>query len=279
MAMTTLFRFSAPAIFVVLIEWIGGCSSDQACAYNEKSYPEGASFRSADGCNTCSCVAQGRVECTLAACLGDAGFAPPSDTAAPDTRDGAIDGGPADQALPSDTDRLDGSMPMDGSAQADYCQLPMALTFYPQQEFRVPSSPASYTDRYRLDSNALVITRSFWNGYDAQFERTCMPPLPLCGLADQVTVWNMGVDLANPDVKAAFIAPDFTLFGAAPGPSDAWVIASDAGGRILVGQPCPSSDPGTCRTLPPSLQRLRDDLQALVTAMAAQPTCVELLQP
>jgi len=251
-------------MFVILIALVGACPSDQVCAYNEKTYLTGAWFPAADGCNTCSCVARGQVECTLMGCLGDAGFKPPSDPAAPDARDAAIDG----LAVPPDSHGPDA-----------YCQLPTALTFYRQQEISVPNSIGSYEESYRLNWNELFIIRSIWNGYDAEVERTCRPSLPPCGQTGQVTLWNVGVDLADPDVKAAFTAPPFTLFGAAPWPSDPWFITPDSGDTILVGQPCPLSDTGTCTPIPPGLQHLRDDLQALAAAGAAQPACVEALKP
>jgi hypothetical protein len=263
-AMTKLLGFAALAMFVTLIAWVGGCSSDQVCAYNEKTYPKGASFLAADGCNTCSCVARGQVECTLAGCLGDAGFKPPSDPAAPDARDAAIDGL---------------AVPPDGHGPDAYCQLPTALTFYRQQEISVPNSIGSYEESYRLNWNELFILRSIWNGYDAEVERTCRPALPPCGQTGQVTVWNVGVDLAYPDVKAAFAATSTTSFGAAPWPSSTWSITSNAGGSILVGQPCSSPDAGTCTPIPPGIQHLKDDLQALASAGAAQPACVEALKP
>jgi hypothetical protein len=263
--MTKLRGCPAPAMFATLIGWAGGCSSDQACAYNQKSYAKGESFPAADGCNTCSCVARGEVACTMMGCLGDAGFKPPSDPAAPDARDAAMDGV---------------AVPMDGGGSASYCQLPTALTFYSMQQFRVPnSSIASYTEMYRLDSNSVVITRSVWNGYDAEVERLCRPALPSCGLPDQVTVWNVGADLADPEVKAAFAATSTTSFGAVPWPSYTWSITSDTGGSVLVGQPCPSPGTGTCTPIPPGLQHLKDDLQALASAGAAQPACVEALKP
>ena len=39
-----------------------------ACTYNGTSYTSGASFKSTDGCNTCSCI-NGSVACTSMACI------------------------------------------------------------------------------------------------------------------------------------------------------------------------------------------------------------------
>lgn len=39
------------------------------CRYNGKIYKVGQSFPAVDGCNTCSCSSNGRVRCTLRACV------------------------------------------------------------------------------------------------------------------------------------------------------------------------------------------------------------------
>jgi hypothetical protein len=43
------------------------------CTYDGGTYVEGQSFPSSDGCNTCSCEANGAVLCTKRACAVDAG--------------------------------------------------------------------------------------------------------------------------------------------------------------------------------------------------------------
>jgi hypothetical protein len=66
-----------------------GLSAGQTtCSYGGKTYRSGATFASSDGCNRCACSASGEVDCTLMACLGDAGYLPPAGdaaTAAPDS--------------------------------------------------------------------------------------------------------------------------------------------------------------------------------------------------
>jgi hypothetical protein len=50
----------------------GECvTKDDGCSYEGKSYPAGASFPAADGCNQCSCQADGTVACTLKQCACD----------------------------------------------------------------------------------------------------------------------------------------------------------------------------------------------------------------
>jgi hypothetical protein len=48
----------------------GGVSDavEEACAYGDRSYARGERFPADDGCNTCSCEADGRVSCTLLGC-------------------------------------------------------------------------------------------------------------------------------------------------------------------------------------------------------------------
>jgi hypothetical protein len=77
----------------VLLMALAGCGKQglrvgqATCSYAGKAYHAGASFPAMDGCNTCACTSSGVVDCTLMACLGDAGYAPPAgDDASPDDR-------------------------------------------------------------------------------------------------------------------------------------------------------------------------------------------------
>ena len=51
---------------------VGG-SSGVTCLYNNVNYAAGSSFKSSDGCNTCSCSSNGQVACTLLYCLASGG--------------------------------------------------------------------------------------------------------------------------------------------------------------------------------------------------------------
>jgi hypothetical protein len=62
-------------------------SDSAACSYAGTLYPVGASFKSTDGCNTCSCGPGLTVACTLMACLTDAGVTPAPDAS---PKDGAV---------------------------------------------------------------------------------------------------------------------------------------------------------------------------------------------
>ena len=51
---------------------VGG-STGVTCLYNNVNYTVGSSFKSSDGCNTCSCTSSGQVACTAMACLASGG--------------------------------------------------------------------------------------------------------------------------------------------------------------------------------------------------------------
>jgi hypothetical protein len=51
---------------------VGG-STSVTCHYNNVNYAPGSSFKSTDGCNTCSCSSSGQVACTAMACLATGG--------------------------------------------------------------------------------------------------------------------------------------------------------------------------------------------------------------
>src|SRR5512142_559383 len=75
---------------LALAACLAGCDSSDAkiaCWSNGKSYAEGESFPSPDGCNTCQCRSVGEVACTLMACLSDAGFHPPGNDVRADAND------------------------------------------------------------------------------------------------------------------------------------------------------------------------------------------------
>ncbi|MEM1009177.1 MAG: hypothetical protein AAGJ35_09240, partial [Myxococcota bacterium] len=57
----------------VQINSAGKCEASTSCTYNEKTYKDGETFKSKDGCNTCGCN-KGRVSCTELACVGPCGI-------------------------------------------------------------------------------------------------------------------------------------------------------------------------------------------------------------
>jgi len=59
-----------------LVAGLAGCDPSplhSPCTYAGLRYAPGATFPSADGCNSCSCLSDGAVACTERACLPDAG--------------------------------------------------------------------------------------------------------------------------------------------------------------------------------------------------------------
>ncbi len=53
---------------LALLAGCGGFGTARTCYYNGTTYNSGDSFRSIDGCNTCSCSSAGLVACTTIAC-------------------------------------------------------------------------------------------------------------------------------------------------------------------------------------------------------------------
>ena len=51
----------------------GSPGGSSICRYNNVNYAAGDSFKSTDGCNTCSCISTGQVACTAMACLATGG--------------------------------------------------------------------------------------------------------------------------------------------------------------------------------------------------------------
>ena len=104
--------------FMVSAVLSAGCSESglsaegMTCSYGGKTYRFGTNFPSTDGCNTCSCSSSGVVACTLMACLGDAGYLPPTDVAViPDTAKDSWSW--PDTAKPGDDVKPDTSSPAD----------------------------------------------------------------------------------------------------------------------------------------------------------------------
>jgi len=69
---------------LVMAAMVAGCGGDdtQTCTYDGHTYGRGDTFPSGDGCNSCSCTAQG-VACTAIACASDGGTDAPPAACAP----------------------------------------------------------------------------------------------------------------------------------------------------------------------------------------------------
>lgn len=67
---------SVTGLFALLLASACGSSvqgdhTDDGCTWEGKTYPIGATFKDADGCNSCECQEDGTVGCTLMACGDD----------------------------------------------------------------------------------------------------------------------------------------------------------------------------------------------------------------
>ena len=76
--MTMATKLGSAMAILAMTACVAGCekeglsSTPGGCSYGGKTYRAGVSFPAADGCNSCQCAANGQVDCTLMACLGDA---------------------------------------------------------------------------------------------------------------------------------------------------------------------------------------------------------------
>jgi hypothetical protein len=157
----------------------------------------------------------------------------------------------------------------------DDCSMPARLIFGPT----AANLKGSFVYRVQLDNTGMTMTKAgSTTAIDAGSTRTCEPTLPVCGLADQVTVWNIVTDLADPDVQSALASSSPVLFGVDSRPTGGivWSIAEENQQAILVGSPCPSPTMDSCRPIPAGVQRLADDVKKLSEAMLAEPACAAL---
>jgi Pacifastin inhibitor (LCMII) len=240
-----------------------GCGASggggKTCIYGGKIYQSGATFGAQDGCNSCSCMSDGTVACTLMACLGDSGWPPP---AADASLDAPKDGAPADlAAAPDEAGRADvtavdagkdavagcewggETIPL-GHSISDGCNTCVCSTSgtlactaraCPAFDASAPSCVlvsalsfgytgglVAYADVYTLDSTTgMTIKRTDYRGIaDGDTVHTCRPSLPVCGAPAVVSVSTIVQDLADADVQAAFTAAAPQLYGFDQRPMD-----------------------------------------------------------
>ena len=235
---------SSKAIVGVMVSalavlWVG-CSKEDTCSYAGKNYNSGASFPSTDGCNTCTCEASRGIDCTLAACLGDAGYSPPGACTLPTAVTFGAAGG---MVLYEDQYKLDPTLGLNitrnyngrGSSGMDGATIRTCT----------PTLPA-------CGASAVVSVS------------TVVADL---ATADVQAAFALGTTpIATP------------VFGVDERPVDGtiWSITLDSGGSVLVGVTCPSPTTSSCRPTPAGVQKLADDLQSLASAMSIQSACAGL---
>jgi hypothetical protein len=108
----------------------------------------------------------------------------------------------------------------------------------------------------------------------------CKPALPMCGQPGAVSLCDLVQDIADPVVQGiimeAAISVDFTVsFGMrASRESNAFAIQIGDRRKIFVSpEPC-SSD--SCRSVPPAIERLVDDLKKLDEEAIHSPECTAI---
>jgi hypothetical protein len=111
------------ATLLSLVVAVGSCEDDSPvdCVFEGRKHAASESFKTRDGCNTCTCGTAGSVNCTQMICAVD-GAAPPTPDAAPARDGGAAEGGAAGDG-PRDGGATEGGTagdgPRDGGATAD----------------------------------------------------------------------------------------------------------------------------------------------------------------
>lgn len=108
----------------------------------------------------------------------------------------------------------------------------------------------------------------------------CETTIPACGNAELIDVDELGAALDDPEVAAAFRAPE-TLYGCdARLTGGAVLVLERLGNRAVVGDPCRVCMRGGCVPAPVPLQRLTDVLTALRDQELLRSTaCRELRLP
>jgi hypothetical protein len=247
-----------------------------SCAYGSTTYAPGATFRV--GCQNCSCLPTGVVECTPGLCLVDSGTA---ELAGQDTSPGDGCGTSAEACLYSGgllavgqsgvdgcssytcegggklTCTAVGCATVDASAPAD-CELPTTLAFGSYGGLDAGS-------RITLDTSGTVTVTSS--------ARSCSAKLPACGTGCAVTVATIAKDLADPDVQAAFARGPATVFGVSLISRDIadFLVTLGDGQSLQVGGACCRFPDLPCQPIPLGVQRLVNDLQNLMAAITGCP--------
>ena len=150
------------------------------------------------------------------------------------------------------------------------CTLPTALTFGTVGAF------SAYTLVDELATSAILTiarTSAGTSLADGSSNPTCTWPLPPCETSGAVTAGTIAGDLADADVQAGFAAGATPLYGRAVPDAGIYSIKRADGHTIQVGWACDTGSAGTCKDIPPGVQRLVTDLQSLSSSALADPAC------
>jgi hypothetical protein len=234
-----------PLAAAILSAALGASCSGGAgtCTYGGKTYAYGQAFMDSEGCNTCTCSAQG-IACTARACF-DAGLPDATST------DGASDAADGGACRLTETYRF-------GSVGG--------LVAYQGESTLSPPDHYRHVRMLHV-SDGLRITE-------------CSPELPACGTEDVVSLLDITRDLADADVRAAFalMTPPFYGVDTRPVDGPVYSVMRGDGRGLLVGAPCgpPAVD---CRVIPRGVQTLVDQLRMLDEAQLAKAECDSLARP
>ena len=116
----------------IAVAFLVGCGpsvsdgSEDVCVVGDQTYAEGDTFSAADGCNTCSCQADGSLACTEMACADGCSY----DGQHYDTGDSF----PADDGCNSCSCEADGTVACTAMACTNTCTYE-GQTYFPGDEF------------------------------------------------------------------------------------------------------------------------------------------------
>lgn len=281
-------------LLVLVVAQLGACASKgrggvdaqpgvdaaASCVFEGTTHAPGESFHvESEGCSRqCSCSPSGEITCLAKMCLVDPGLAKP------DQPDGLPDDGCDDAA---EACLYSGGVLAVGESGIDGCStyscgsggkltcavgacavadagVPVACSLPTQVDFGLYGGFMVDDTRNVLDTSGTLTAN--------RVAGPCVSKLSACGTACAITVATIAKDLADPEVQTAFASAPGTLFGARLGFGDVAnfrIILGD-GRSILVGHPCCRRSDLPCQPIPIGVQRLVNDLKAM---LAASPGC------
>jgi hypothetical protein len=267
-----------------------------SCSVGGVVYPNGATFHL--DCNTCVCSSSGAV-CTTIGCAGAGGRGGTGGTAGAGGTAGSVGGGGPGGSVGCEYSGMSyavgSSFPEANACGTCVCTSPgqvactaiacldggpLRCTLDANYTVGAVGGLVAYSDVALLSqSGDFTFTRT-WAIDGGTTSRSCSPPLPECGDPNKIDVNEIGWDLADPDVMAAFALPAPALYGADPRPVDGSVyqIARSNSGTIQVGSDCPTTS-SSCRPIPAGIARLVADLRKLIDSQTTNIACENVTRP
>jgi hypothetical protein len=151
------------------------------------------------------------------------------------------------------------------------CAFDRAYTFHTSHGL----SPLNETGTLSPPSSFVYTKVPFPPPADGGTSPTCAPPLPACAEPGLVDVADLMADIADPAVQQALARTPPPSFGSIGGDEDELSFSTDSGAFAVSLFDC--TPPSTfCTPIPRGIQKLTDDLQALVTQSLQDPSCAAL---